>query len=58
MSYYYSRKQCIYSDSRLDFLKELVKNTPDTSDECNDISFSESPIPNKLITNDESDEET
>ncbi|XP_050426500.1 uncharacterized protein LOC126836874 [Adelges cooleyi] len=29
-------KQCIYADSRLEFLRELVKNIPDISEENND----------------------
>ncbi|KAL4125861.1 hypothetical protein QTP88_010099 [Uroleucon formosanum] len=50
-------KQCIYSDSRLDFLKELVKSTPDQSEECNDIADS-AVIQNNQVSNNDSDEET
>ncbi|XP_003244104.2 uncharacterized protein LOC100571273 isoform X1 [Acyrthosiphon pisum] len=50
-------KQCIYSDSRLDFLKELVKSTPDHSEECNDIADS-AVIQNNQVSNNDSDEET
>lgn len=53
------RKQCIYSDSRLDFLKELMKNIPDVSEECNDTNLGETPAVSKIkqLNNDDSDEE-
>lgn len=54
---FYFRKQCIYSDSRLDFLKELVKNTPEISEECNDINFVEPPVTKRKIENNDSDDE-
>ncbi|CAH1731225.1 unnamed protein product [Aphis gossypii] len=50
-------KQCIYSDSRLDFLKELVKSTPDNSEECNDIADS-AVTQNNQVSNNDSDDET
>lgn len=54
---FFSRKQCIYSDSRLYFLKELVKNIPDISEGCNDINFSEESVKKKKTKNNNSDEE-
>ncbi|XP_060847264.1 uncharacterized protein LOC132926868 isoform X2 [Rhopalosiphum padi] len=50
-------KQCIYSDSRLDFLKELVKSTPDNSEECNDI-LDPAVTQNNQVSNNDSDDET
>lgn len=56
---FFCRKQCIYSDSRLDFLKELMKNIPDVSEECNDTNLSEPPVLKikQMSNNDDSDEE-
>lgn len=52
------RKQCIYADSRLDFLKELVKNVPDRSEECNDNNSGEPHVVKKQkIANNDSEEE-
>lgn len=59
-NFFFFRKQCIYSDSRLDFLKELMKNIPDVSEECNDTNLGESPAVSKIkqfLNNDDSDEE-
>jgi len=55
--FFFFRKQCIYSDSRLDFLKELVKSTPDNSEECNDIVDS-AVTQNNQVSNNDSDDET
>jgi len=54
----YFRKQSIYSDNRLNFLKELVKNVPDCSEELNDNNFAELSVTTKKhITNNDSDDE-
>lgn len=50
-------KQCIYSDSRLDFLKELVKSTPDHFEESYDIA-EPTVTQNNQVSNNDSDEET
>ncbi|XP_022175171.1 uncharacterized protein LOC111037106 isoform X2 [Myzus persicae] len=42
---------------RLDFLKELVKSTPDHSEECNDVA-DPAVIQNNQVSNNDSDEET
>lgn len=53
------RKQCIYSDSRLDFLKELMKNIPDLNEELSDMPCPPPPpiVLAKEFSNSESDEE-
>ncbi|VVC46066.1 Histone-fold,Protein Lines, N-terminal,Transcription factor CBF/NF-Y/archaeal histone [Cinara cedri] len=52
-------KQCIYSDSRLDFLKELMKNIPDLNEELNTVSSIPQPpiVLMKQFSNSESEEE-
>lgn len=53
-----SRKQCVHSDSRLEFLKELMKNIPDLAEELNDTNYPLPPIVKlKQIATSESDEE-
>jgi len=52
------RKQCIYSDDRLDFLKELVKNVPDRFEEIIDNnSIVPLNVKKKQLANNDSDSE-
>lgn len=58
LKFLFFRKQCIYADSRLNFLKELVKNVPDRSEECNDNNSAEPHVVKKQkISNNDSEEE-
>lgn len=58
--FFFLRKQCIHSDSRLDFLKSLFKEIPDVAEEGNDINSTDSTVAKKrkiANSDDDSDEE-